>query len=330
MMYLAIELPRAEGPVASMVPESSETFLEGFMVVLRACIEKVDPGLHEAGTICIRVCAIILLVVLLKGISEKDSLKGLELASVTAIGCVLLSPSVTLIRLGEEAIRSQSAYGKLLLPVMTGAMAAQGATASSAGLYAVTAFLDSVLSTLLSNLILPALYLYLGLSIANAATGEGLLGKLKDLFKWFMTWVLKMVLYGFTGFLSITGVVSGAADATAVKAAKLAISGAVPVIGGILSDASEAVLVGAGLVKNSLGMYGLLTALALYLSPFFQIGTQYLMMKATAAVSVSLGKGPASALVSDFATAMGLILAVVSVQTVLLVVSTVCFMRGVG
>lgn len=327
---LTVQLPRAQGDAAAIVPEASDSFLEGLWVVVRACVQELNPALHEAGSVCIRVCAIVILVILVKSISQKGSMKALDLTSAVAVGCTLLSPSASMIRLGEETIRSLSEYGKLLLPVMTGAMAAQGGTATSAGLYAVTAFLDSVLSSILSGVILPVLYLYLGLSVANAAIGEPMLGRLRDFCKWLMTWVLKTALYIFTGFLSVTGVVSGATDAAAMKAAKLTISGAVPVVGGILSDASEAVLVSAGVLRSAAGVYGLLTIIALFLIPFFQIGCQYLLLKGTGTVCTALGESAASKLILDFAAAMGLVLAVASVQTVLLLVSTVCFMKGVG
>ena len=326
----AIELPRASGEVSSIVPEASDSFLEGLWVVGKTCIKELDPAFQEAGTVCMRVCAILLLSMLVKSISEKGSQKALDLASAIAVGCALLYPSASMIRLGEDTVRSMSEYGKLLLPVMTGAMAAQGASATSAGLYAITAFLDSVLSSILSGFFLPVLYIYLGLAIANAAVGEQLLAKLRDFSKWLMTWLLKTVLYLFTGFLSITGVVSGATDAAAMKAAKITISGAVPVVGGILSDASEAVLVGVGVLRSAAGVYGLLTVIAIFMTPFLQIGCQYLLLKASGALCSSLNDGPASKLVLDFAGAMGMILAVTAVQTVLLLVSTVCFMKGVG
>ena len=85
----------------------------------------------------------------------------------------------------------------------------------------------------------------LALSIARAAVGEQILGKLSALIKWLMEWALKLCLYLFTGYMAITGVVSGTADAAAGKAARIAISGAVPVVGGILSDAADAVLLSA-------------------------------------------------------------------------------------
>ena len=138
------------------------------------------------------------------------------------------------------------------------------------------------------------------------------------------------MLYIFTGYLSITGVITGTADAAAVKAAKLTISGAVPVVGGILSDASEAVIVGAGVMKNAVGVYGLLAVLALFITPFLQIGVQYLLLKLTAVLCGVFGVKEASALVEDFSSAMGLLLGMTGTISFLMLISTICFMKGMG
>ena len=145
-----------------------------------------------------------------------------------------------------------------------------------------------------------------------------------------MTWFLKIILYIFTGYMGITGVVSGTVDAAAVKATKLTISGMVPVVGGILSDASEAVIVGAGVMKSAAGVYGLLAMIAIWISPFLQIGLQYLLLKATAAVCAAFGEKRVTELVQCFSSAMGLLLAMTAVVCVLLMISTVCFMKGAG
>jgi stage III sporulation protein AE len=130
--------------------------------------------------------------------------------------------------------------------------------------------------------------------------------------------------------MSITGVVSGTTDAAAVKAAKLTISGMVPVVGGILSDASESVLVGAGVMKSAVGMYGALALLAICAEPFLRIGIQYLMLKATGAVCEMFGSKQLTALIQNFCAAMGILLAMTGSVCLLLLISTVCFMKGVG
>lgn len=325
-----IEAPQAPDSVADAVDTGADSFSEGLWNVVKYCIGEFSPALSEAARICLQVTAAVLLTGILAGFISGTSAQTVRLASALAVGCTLLKPSASLIQLGVETVQSLSEYGKLLLPVMTTALAAQGGTTASAALYAATAFFDSLLSSAVSGLMVPLIWLYLALSVGNAALDEPLLGKIRDFFKWLMTWILKIALYLFTGFLTVTGVVSGTADAAALKAAKITISGTVPVVGGILSDASEAVLVGAGLLRNSAGIYGLLTIAALFLAPFVRMGAQYLLLKATGAICSSFDKSGATGLILDFSGAMGLILAMTATQTVLLMISTVCFMKGVN
>lgn len=256
--------------------------------------------------------------------------KVIGLVCAVALGTLLLKNATTLINLGTETVRQLSDYGKLLLPVMTAALAAQGGTGSAAALYAGTAVFDTVLSSLIGKLLVPLVYVYLALAIANAATGEAMLKKLRDFVKWLMTWSLKTVLYIFTGYMSITGVVSGVTDAATVKAVKLTISGAVPVVGGILADASEAVILSAGVMKSAVGVYGLLAVAAIWLTPFLKLAMQYLLLKLTAAVCAVFGVQRASDLVSDFSGAMGILLGMTGAVSLLLLISTVCMMKGMG
>lgn len=60
------------------------------------------------------------------------------------------------------------------------------------------------------------------------------------------------------------------------------------------------------------------------------MGAQYLLLKVTGGICSSFLKKGAGALVQDFCAAMGLVLAVTATQTVLLMISTVCLMKGIG
>jgi stage III sporulation protein AE len=251
---------------------------------------------------------------------------------VGAVGIagLLLVSTDSLTRLGTQTVTELSEYGKLLLPVMTGAMAAQGGITTSAALYTGTSIFSSFLSSLISGLLIPMVYIFLALSGANGAVGEEMLKKARDFVKWLMTWSLKTVLYIFTGYMGLTGVISGTTDAATLKATKLTISGMVPVVGGILSDASEAVLVSAGLAKNAAGVYGVLALLAVFLGPFLRIGVHYLIFKGTAAVCDVFGSKRITGVIQDFSTAMGLVLAMTGAVCLLLLISTVCFLKEVG
>ena len=321
--------PEAPDSALELMPAEKESFSQGLWQVILAASRQLQPKFTQACKACVALVAIVLLVSLLRGISEKPG-KPLELVAALGIAGVLLGRSDILIHLGTETIESLSQYGKLLMPVLTAALAVQGGGTTSAALYAGTVIFDTFLTSLVVKLLIPMVYGFLALAVANTMTSEGILGKFRDLTKWLMTWVLKIVLYIFTGYMAITGVVSGTADAMAMKAAKLTISGMVPVVGGILSDASEAVIVGAGVMKSAVGVYGLLAVIAIWISPFLEIGIQYLLLKLTAALCATFGIKKASELIDDFSTAMGFVLAMTATVCFLLLVSTVCFMKGVG
>ena len=314
---------------AAVMPEETASFGEGLAQLLRAALLGIRPDLREASRVSLGVIAAVMLVSILQ--SFHGSVKAVsELAGAAAIAGGLLLSANSLIRLGGETITEISEYGKLLMPVMTAAMAAQGGVSSATALYAGTAVFDAVLSSLIARLLVPMVYLYLALAAANSAVEEDILGRLRDLVKSFVSWSLKTILTVFTTYMAITGVVSGTTDAAALKATKVTISSVVPVVGGILSDASEAVLVSAGLMKNTAGVYGILAGLAVFLNPFLKIGIHYLILKLTAALCALFGAKRMTALVGDFSGAMGLLLAMTGAECLLLLISTVCFLKGVG
>ena len=321
--------PTVPEDVEELMPAEQDSFAAGLWKVLTRAVGVLQPKTAEAARLCVSLIAIAILTAMLRQLPGGSN-HIVELVGCIAVACLLLSRTDTMIRLGSETVARISDYGRLLLPVLTGAMAAQGAVTSSAALYAGTAAFDAILSEGIHRLLVPMVYMYLVLSVAACAVGDSLIGKLRDLIKGLLSWGLKLILYIFTGYMSITGVVSGATDAAAMKAAKLTISGMVPVVGGILSDASESVIVGVGVMKSAAGIYGLLAILSIWIMPFLELGIQYLLLKLTAAVCAVFDVKQVSALMKAFSAAMGLLLAMTGAVCFLLLISIVCFLKGVG
>lgn len=321
--------PSAPSDAQELMPAETESFAQGLWTVIRSAVVKFAPDLTAAAGSCLGLTAVVLLASLLNAMPG-SSKKMIRFVTTLALSTILLGQANTMINLCAKTVRQISDYGKLLLPVMTASLAAQGGTTGATALYAGTALFDTVLCSIISNLLVPMVYVFLALAAANSATGENLLKKLRDFIKWLMTWSLKTILYIFTGYMGITGVITGTADAAAVKAAKLTISGVVPVVGGILSDASEAVVLGAGVMKNAVGIYGLLAVAAIWIAPFLQIGAQFLLLKLTAVLCGVFGVKEASDLIEDFSSAMGLLLGMTGTVSFLMLISTICFMKGMG
>lgn len=321
--------PDAPKEALEYLPEDTQNFGEGLWFVIKSAVSAVKPELAEASGVCVALIAGSLLAGVLIGISgNRKSVIELAVGAITTI--TLFQPMNSLIRLGVQTVTQVSQYGKLLLPVMTGAMAAQGGVTKSGALYAATAAFDALLSGGICSLLVPLVYLFLGFSIAGNLFPQVLIKNIQKFLKWLITWILKILLYVFTGYISITGVVGGATDAAVLKATKLTISGMIPVVGNILSDASEAVLVSAGLMKNAAGIYGLLTIIALWIGPFLQIGVQYLMLNITSGICEIFGTKQMTEIIKDFSSAMGLLLAMTGAVCMIFVISTICFMKGVG
>ena len=312
-----------------MMPSRADSLGEGLWELVQNALTFLHPNLSEAAGVCLGILAVVLLVSLVKLLPGEGE-RTADFVGAVGISALLLQSSNSLIRLGLSTVEQISQYGKLLLPVMTSALAAQGGITKSTALYAGTVFFDSILCSLITGLLIPSIYIYLTLCAANAAIGEDILKKMSGFVKWIAVWILKAILYVFTGYIGITGVVSGTTDAAALKAAKLTISGVVPVVGGILSDASEAVLVSAGLVRNAAGIYGILALLAVFAGPFLRIGCHYLLLKLTGSVCAVFGGKKCTGLVSDFSSAMGLLLGITGSVCLLQLISIVCFLRGVG
>ena len=101
----------------------------------------------------------------------------------------------------------------------------------------------------------------------------------------------------------------------------VAISGVVPVVGGIISEAAETVLAGAGVLKNTIGLAGTLAILAACAYPFLQLGVQYLLYKLTAFLSCTMGPPELCRLIGGLGGAFGLVLGMTGACALLLLVA---------
>ena len=312
---------------AQIMPEETESFGDGLVQLLRNGIDRLQPDLRESVRTCVRILTAALLYSLLQ-ILLKQSGKTASMAAVSSVCLLVFQDTDTLIRMASDTVFEICEYGKLLCPVMTAALAGQGAVSASSGLYMGTLLFLALLGALISRFFVPMVYAFLVFSAANSAFEEEYLRKFADSIKSVLSWLLKTLLLIFTTYMSITGVVAGTTDAAALKAAKVTISTAVPVVGGVLSDASEAVLVGMGLMKNAAGIYGILAALAIFLGPFLKVGMQYLSLKLSASLCSMFAAKNVASLVNDLSTALGLLLSMLASACTMVLISTVCFLKG--
>ena len=290
---LAAELP---ADVESALPRDAGRLLDG--------VEQWDAGSLTDGIRSIwdhlksdasnilrsrtRGAASILLVVLLCSLvdgfrkSTGDSTRFLPMAGALAITALTAGSLDSLMGQGTAAIERMNTFSKALLPTLAAVTALSGGVAGATLRQVAAVFFSDLLLELIRGLLMPMVYLYAGALAAGSSLSDKRLLAAAEMIRTVCTRLLTTVLLIFTLYLTVSGIFAGTVDSARVRVAKSAISGAVPVVGGILSDAASTILVGASILKNAIGVFGTLAVFALCLTPFLQIGMQYLMYKVTA------------------------------------------------
>ncbi len=308
--------------------EIGEADLAGGMErILSGALGDSRGKLKSAAGLAVQILSVVLLAAALRGFGDSRSADTVELAAVLAIGMCCLDRISGFFAVTVETVDTMSAFSGFLFPALAAATAATGAVGASSAIYGVTVALCGLLTRALQTVFLPAISCYMALMLADHAVGDGSLSMAGSTLGQALTNALKLSVVAFTAYLSLTGVVSGSADSAAVKAAKLTISTAVPVVGSMIADASETLLVSAGVIRSSLGIFGLLGVLAVSIGPFLETGLGYLSLKLTAAAAAAAGEKRLSGLISSMAGAVGYITALTGVCTLLIVISCVCFLR---
>lgn len=322
---LSQELVEDLGPYNGSV----EGLASGLMRLLRGSLGRVrklglEEGLRCLGTI---LAAALFCALLEDGPGEQRCGKLVGALTITA-ACTRQTGAM--LELGTSMIRDLHSYVQGLLPGMTGLMAASGGLTASAALSTAGAVLFDLLLALVPGLLVPLLYLDLGLSVAECALGMENLAKLRELVKWLLVSLVKALMYGYSAVLSLTGLVSGSLDAQKLRQLRAALSGVVPVVGNIVSEASGSLLSAAQLLRSAAGLYGMLAVLGICLGPFLRIGLQYLLLKLATALCGLFGKGSQSPLLERLTQAMGILLALVGVCCLLSLMILVLCIRTVG
>ena len=316
----------------------------------RDLLEQLDEGTADSGTLSagaaklwdkawtlltaevrdsVRVMVVLLGAVLLYGVAE-GSFQAAEhplmanfvpLSFVLVITLTAAGDVQTMMGAGTETMEQLDVLSTALLPSLAAAVAASGGIVSAGVRQVATVFFANLLMTLIHSVLLPLVYFYVAASAADAMLPGNPLKRIAAGIKKVVTWALTGALVLFTGYLTISGAAATSADALTLQVTRTVISTAVPVVGGIISQASGSVLSGAGLLKNSIGIFGMLAVLATCLTPFLRLAVQYLLYKITAFLAGTAGNGTLVELIDALGSAFGLMLGMVGSCALLLLIS---------
>lgn len=246
-----------------------------------------------------------------------------------AVSLIALRSISSCAEIGRNALETIADYSHVLLPCLCMASTVGGGVTSGGAKYAASMlFLDGVISVC-KDYLFPLLSVYMAVALTGTITDHPLLQSIGRLLKLCVKWGLVIVTSAFTLYLSLTGLLTGSVDAAAAKAAKTAISSALPVVGSILSDASSALISGAQMLCNSVGVMGMMTVLAVCAAPYLTLGSHYLVYQISGSAASSFGDSRIGSVIRCLGDIYGFLLGMVGSVSVMLFVSVISLMKAV-
>lgn len=347
ILLMTVTVSAAELPdgLEEALPDAAEKMLRGtdisqtnaLGVGLTEILKKAVGQVKESVRLRLRNIVTVLLAALICGVigEFRKSTGDVGGPDVTLMAGALSVTMLTagsldsLMGLGTKTIQEIVDFSQVLMPAMAAVTAAAGAIGTASVHQVATIFFVEGLLQLIRRLLLPVVYLYVGVLTAGAMLSDGRLNGIAAALKKTVTWMLSTALLFFTLYLSAARVVSGTADSAAIKVTKAAISGAVPIVGGILSDAAETVLAGAGMLKGTVGVFGMLAVVAICAGPFLQLGVQYLLYKLAAFLAATAAPAALCRLIDGLGSTFGLVLGMTGACALLVLVSVLSSVAAV-
>ncbi len=239
---------------------------------------------------------------------ESDSVAQICHYACFALVCIPMVRNLVL-QIGEARQTMDTIYRAMqaLFPMLLTLLAAVGGSASSAFLQPAVIAASGTMTTLVRDVTLNLALCSSAVTVLDHLSEHMHLGRLAALLRTAASWTLGICFTVFIGVMAVQGVGSAVVDGVTIRTAKYAIDNFVPVVGGMFADTVDALVGSSLLVKNALGITGML-ALALSLTaPLMKLLATVLVYRLCAAVLEPVADANLVACISDFSNMLVLV-----------------------
>lgn len=222
----------------------------------------------------------------------------------------------------SDTINNLVGFMNSLVPLLISLMLYTGSIVTSGLLEPILLFLIEFIGNIIVTLILPIVSLITALVIISKLSDKVQISKLAGFMKSSIIWFLGIILTVFVGVLSLEGTLTSSIDGITAKTAKAAVSSLIPVVGKILGDTVDSVL-GCGLIlKNAVGIVGVIVIIGICILPVIKLATLSIMYSIASAVIEPLADSKIVKLLNEMSGIFKLLLAILCSVSVLLIIGT--------
>lgn len=304
--------PLKSGWTDSLEPKNVFTHILSFL-------KSGAKGPFAAGSV---IVAIILVSSALNGMDIRgaSSVSTGYAVSLTAAAAVI-TPIFSVISAGANALKGCAAFMVAFVPVFAVIVASSGAAATSASMSGLLLGACQAVNLIADFVIMPLMGGYLAISIASNVSplveNSGLASGIKKI----CYWVMSLLTTVFLGILSIQTAVNASADTLSLKTAKFIIGSSVPMAGTALSEALTTVTASMGMLKTTVGIYGVIACAAVFLPILAELVLWRITFNITATISDLMSVPKISSVLRSADTVLSVLIGIILLTAAMFIIS---------
>lgn len=275
------------------------SYVEEILSVVFSDVVSLFPVFAE-------VIAIAILCAIFSG--AEGNILGKSTSRVVRLACyslIIVIVSSALAAVAEECISCVTAIEKqmeIITPILVTLTVLTGGT-SSAAIYQPSAiFLSGGAVAIVNGFIFPAAIASAVLNFMSKINPQISFTGISKLLKSIMKWVMGITVTVFSVFLTVQSAAGSLFDGVLFKTAKYILGNSVPIVGGFISGGFDLLTAAGLLIKNSVGICGLILLAAQILSPLVLLIAFSLMLRVAGAVAQAAGEGEVCGLLNDLSS----------------------------
>ena len=171
-----------------------------------------------------------------------------------------------------------------IFPIILTLMTALGEVSSVGVFQPILAIMSTIISTVILKVVVPIFIFCFVLNVIGHLSNNVKLDKFNSFLNSTFKWVIGVTFTIFFAVISIQGITAGSFDSISLRTAKFTVSSYVPIMGGYLSQGMDLIMASGVLIKNSIGLVGILIIISSILAPILEIAIFSLMLKAVSAI----------------------------------------------
>ncbi|WP_163879387.1 stage III sporulation protein AE [Paenibacillus favisporus] len=204
----------------------------------------------------------------------------------------------------KEAIDRMIDFMMAMVPLLFALLASMGNIVTVSVTHPLIIFMINTIGTLIHVMVFPLLFFSAVLHLVSSLSDKYKLTQMANLLRNISVGLLGVLLTIFLGVISVQGITGSITDGVTIRAAKYVSGSFIPVVGKMFADATDTVISASLLVKNSIGLAGVIIILFLCAFPAIKILTLALIYKVSAAIMQPLGDSPITACLDTIGKSM--------------------------